>query len=87
MFEDGMNIVDTYIPVRDVMENAIAADGIADSVVDYATELDAYTIQSGDFLWKIAKKFGTTYQELGTLNQLKNVNMIYEGDMLYVPAQ
>lgn len=49
-------------------------------------KLDTYTIIAGDVLWKIAKKFGITYQELADMNDIDNPNMIYEGAMLYVPA-
>lgn len=87
MFEDGLNIVDTYIPVRDVMKDAIAADGVAEVEVTAVTEMDTYVIQVGDVLWRIARKFGTTYQELGIINKLKNVHLIYANDVLFVPAQ
>ncbi len=86
-FEDGINIVDTYIPVRDVMNDAVSASGIADGVVDNATDLDTYVVQAGDVLWRIAKKFGTTYQELGVINELENVHLIYANDVLFVPVQ
>ncbi|WP_462410331.1 C40 family peptidase [Neobacillus sp. Marseille-QA0830] len=45
-----------------------------------------YTVQSGDTLSKIAAKYGTTVQELKTLNGL-TYDMIYAGQTLKVPSQ
>ena len=45
-----------------------------------------YTVQVGDMLWKIAKKFNTTWQELQKLNKLSNPNLILPGQVLVVPA-
>lgn len=87
MFEEvGINQVDTYIPVRTVLMDAVKANGVAGVEATNIMDVDTYQIQAGDVLWKIAKKFGTTYQELGVVNKLKSVHRIYAGDMLYVPV-
>ena len=44
-----------------------------------------YTIQSGDTLSDIAKRNGTTVDELASLNNIKNVNLIYAGQTLSLP--
>ena len=41
-----------------------------------------YTIKYGDTLSSIAKRYGTTVQELARLNNIKNVNVIYAGNKL-----
>lgn len=46
-----------------------------------------YVVKSGDVLWKIAEKFGITYQELAKMNNLKNVHLIQVGQELVVPAK
>ncbi len=46
-----------------------------------------YTVKSGDFLWKIAKTFNTTWEDLAKTNNLANPNMIMPGQVLTVPAQ
>jgi len=51
-----------------------------------ALETTTYTVQSGDVLWKIAKKFNTTWQKLQELNQLKNPHLIFPGQKLLVPV-
>lgn len=43
-----------------------------------------YTVQSGDTLSEIAETFGTTYQQLASLNQLSNPNLIYIGQQLKI---
>jgi hypothetical protein len=46
-----------------------------------------YTIRWGDNLTKIAKKFGTSVDELVKLNKIKNKNLIYAGDTLKIPTK
>lgn len=43
-----------------------------------------YTVKSGDNLTKIAKKYGTTVNQLVSLNNLKNPNLIYPGQKLRI---
>ena len=43
-----------------------------------------YTIQKGDTLTKIAKKYGTTVNQLASWNNIKNKNLIYAGDKIRV---
>lgn len=44
-----------------------------------------YTVRKGDTLWLIAKKFlgnGDKYKELAILNNIKNPNLIYKGQVI-----
>ncbi len=44
-----------------------------------------YTVVRGDSLWAIARKYGTTVQQLAAWNpQIKNPNLIYPGQKLRV---
>lgn len=45
-----------------------------------------YTVVSGDVLWRIAQKFGTTWQAIAELNELSNPNLIFPGDVFVIPA-
>lgn len=46
---------------------------------------DVYVVKSGDMVWKIAKAYGLTIDELLKLNpNIKNANMIYAGQKLIV---
>lgn len=48
------------------------------------TETISYTVQSGDTLSSIANRYGTTVQELVSINQLANPNLIYPGETLRI---
>ena len=43
-----------------------------------------YKIKSGDTLSGIAQKFGTTVSRLASLNNIKNVDLIYAGQILKI---
>lgn len=43
-----------------------------------------YTVVRGDTLSAIAKKYGTTVSALASLNNIKNVNLIYVGQVLQI---
>lgn len=141
-FTNAKNVVNTYIPIRDMLIEAIKeAKSITPQAVDYIVEVakpvteeqqsvepvkpaeliqpakpvqpaeliqpakpiqpaeliqpakpaqpvveKTYTVQINDMLWKIAEKFGTTYQKLAELNKLENPNLIYPGQKLLVPV-
>ena len=48
------------------------------------TEKIYYTVKSGDTLWQIANRYGTTINEITSLNNIKNPNLIYPGQILQV---
>ena len=43
-----------------------------------------YMVKSGDTLSKIASKYGTTYQKLARINNIKNPNLIHVGQVLKI---
>ncbi|PKM55758.1 MAG: multifunctional 2',3'-cyclic-nucleotide 2'-phosphodiesterase/5'-nucleotidase/3'-nucleotidase [Firmicutes bacterium HGW-Firmicutes-5] len=45
-----------------------------------------YIVKSGDVLWRIAKTYGFTWQELSEFNQLKNPHLIYPGNKILIPS-
>lgn len=48
------------------------------------TEITNYTVQSGNTLWQIAREYGTTVQELASINNISNPNLIYPGQVLKI---
>lgn len=46
-----------------------------------------YIVQSGDTLSQIALTFNTTVTEIAYINNIRNVNLIYTGQTLYIPTQ
>ena len=45
-------------------------------------EVKKYVVVAGDVLWRIAKKFGTTWQKLAEYNSLKNPHLIFPGQKI-----
>lgn len=50
----------------------------------FNTRTVTYTVQSGDTLWRIALKYGTTVQEIAHINGIENPNLIYPGQVLQI---
>ena len=44
-----------------------------------------YIVKKGDTLWKIAKQFGSTIDDIARTNGIEDVNMIMPGQKLYIP--
>lgn len=44
-----------------------------------------YFVQKGDSLWKIAKKFRSTVEQIAEINNIEDVNVIDVGQKLYIP--
>ncbi|WP_068498534.1 5'-nucleotidase C-terminal domain-containing protein [Paenibacillus kribbensis] len=51
-----------------------------------AANSHVYVVKSGDTLYDISRKYGTTWQQLQKLNKLKNPHRIYPGQKLNLPA-
>ena len=92
MFAPGPVI--TELPGLDeIVMEYIANYGTADIKVDgrvLAEEKKAqaaveYEVKLGDVLWKIAEKFGLTYEKLAEYNKLTDANRIYPGQRLLIP--
>lgn len=52
----------------------------------HQNQLNTYTVQSGDTLWDIARRFNTTINELARINGIENVGRIYPGQVLKLRA-
>ena len=54
--------------------------------LDASAETDKYTVQKGDSLWKISVKYQVGLSEIIAANpQISNPDLIYPGDIVYVP--
>lgn len=52
---------------------------------DEYDSLVLYIVMPGDTLWKIAKRFNTTIDEIAITNGIEDRNKIYAGQKLYIP--
>ncbi len=89
---DGTNDVYATLTLRKYRELTAAQNddtGNSSRSDDASAETpETYTIQSGDTLWAICRKFygePTIYQKLADYNGIKNPNLIYAGDTLKIP--
>lgn len=48
------------------------------------TQTISYTIQRGDTLWAIARRYGTTVDEIVNINNIENPNLIYPGEVIRI---
>lgn len=48
---------------------------------------ETYIVIPGDVLWKIAEKFGLTWEKLAEFNNLKNPHLIFPGQKILVPVK
>ena len=69
----SMNIIDNI--------EAVDAEGANE---DYDS-LILYIVKPGDTLWKIAKEFNSTIDEIARMNGIENQNLINVGQKLYIP--
>ena len=44
-----------------------------------------YYTKVGDTLWKIAKRFGSTVDEIVKINSIENPDIIMPGEQLFIP--
>ena len=94
-FSNAVRTTNLQIPIRDAMVDYIKAHKtVTPGTNDYeinktgqtvsTANVTTYIVNEGDVLWKIAKKFDMTYQELEALNNLDNVHMIHVGQELKI---
>jgi len=62
--------------------NEISSEEIRD---DNIYSMVIYFVKPGDTLWKIAKKFRSTIEDIARVNSIEDVNKIYSGQQLYIP--
>ena len=74
-----MNIKQTIIMTTAAAAGLLGATGIASA--------DQVTVKSGDTLAAIAQAHNTTVESLASINDIKNIHMIYAGDVLETEGQ
>ncbi|MBP3707276.1 MAG: DUF3794 domain-containing protein [Clostridia bacterium] len=89
----GNNVLDLNVNIN------FTIDSCNNSIVDMVSNIKAenseqsdrgyslviYYVKSGDTLWKIAKKFRSTIDEIAQINGIENVDKINRGDQLFIP--
>ena len=96
--EDGRSINIKAMNVYELIEEGLIPEEV---LKEYAIEVPAeepveetaeevkeivYIVKPGDVLWKIAKRFGTTWQRLAEYNKLKNPHLIFPNQKILIPV-
>jgi 2',3'-cyclic-nucleotide 2'-phosphodiesterase/3'-nucleotidase/5'-nucleotidase len=88
-FENSKDGLDTFIPIRDALMDAVQKAGIISPVkrnwLSEAKSGKIYVVEVGDSVWEIAQKFGTTVEKIVALNELANMRLIRPGQKLVIP--
>jgi len=72
------------------MSNAIRINLIEEISIDETRDREIYSmiiyfVKPGDTLWEIAKRFRSTVADIARVNEIEDVNKIYEGQQLFIP--
>ena len=90
-FKNAKDTIDTFIPVRDAMMDAVEKAGVMSPVKqNWLSEEKVgklYVVEAGDSVWEIAQKFGTTVEKIVALNELTNSRLIRPGQKLIIPGE
>jgi 2',3'-cyclic-nucleotide 2'-phosphodiesterase/3'-nucleotidase len=90
-FDNALDKLDTFIPVRDAMMDAVEKAGvISPQKQNWLSEAKTgkiYVVEVGDSVWEIAQKFGTTVEKIVVLNELANSRLIRPGQKLIIPTE
>jgi len=70
---------------EDANINVIDEIQIDENINNYNPSMIVYIVKDGDTIWKIAKKYKTTMQEIINVNNLDNGDEIYIGQKLFIP--
>jgi len=89
-FDNAIDKVDTFIPIRDAMMEAVEKAGvISPKKQNWLSEEKVgkiYVVKVGDSLWEIAQKFGTTVEKILAGNEIANSRLIRPGQKIFIPT-
>lgn len=73
-----------YTTHKDFLVDVVPMEG---DVPKKKASITIYVVQSGDNLWKIAKRYNTTIDNLMKVNELDNPEAVSEGQTLIIPGR
>lgn len=53
-------------------------------IIDKIPSITVYVVKKGDTLWKLAKRFNTTVQDIAEINNIENPDLIYPNQKLII---
>jgi len=85
LMEHGLLYETVVDYIKELGEVAYEVEGRIVEFVPEEVEPQKYVVVPGDVLWKIARKFGTTWEVLAEYNKLKNPHLIFPGQVILIP--
>lgn len=58
-----------------------------DEVKEKTSSITIYVVQKNDTIWKLAKKYNTTMEDIIKINNIENPDVIYPGEKLIIPGR
>jgi len=90
-FENAIDGLNTFIPIRDAMMETVEKAGVISPVKQNWLSKEKvgklYVVEAGDSLWKIAQKFGTTVEKILACNEIANSRLIRCGQEILIPTE
>ncbi|MBU5486157.1 DUF3794 domain-containing protein [Clostridium sp. MSJ-11] len=82
-------LVKIYVKVDYVMpkEFLVEISQVEGKLPEKKASVTIYIVQPGDTLWKIAKKYSTTVEDLVKINDIENMDYIKPGQKLIIPGR
>ena len=79
--EEKVDVKESQIFVRllDEQTNTITEENLE----DYSVII--YVVKNGDSLWKIAKRFGSTVDDIARVNGMERPDRLMAGEKIYIP--
>jgi LysM repeat protein len=85
----------TFIPITPLAASSLAQPLIESTITPVAstaissvvTSGGLYTVQAGDYLARLAREWGTPWQDIATLNDIPFPFQLYPGQVLKIPAK
>ncbi|OPJ63395.1 DUF3794 and LysM peptidoglycan-binding domain-containing protein [Clostridium oryzae] len=80
----SVNAKVNYVLEKEFLVDIMESD---EPIPEKKSSVTIYVVQRDDSLWKIAKKYFTTVDEIARINDIENENLIYPGDKLIIPGR
>ncbi|WP_163192882.1 DUF3794 and LysM peptidoglycan-binding domain-containing protein [Clostridium thermarum] len=80
----GVDARVNYVTEKDFLIDVLMSE---ENVPKKKASVTIYVVQPGDTLWKIAKRYYTTIDEIARINNIDNVNCINVKDKLIIPGR
>ncbi|MBU5590285.1 DUF3794 domain-containing protein [Clostridium sp. MSJ-4] len=68
-------------------EFLVSINKLDEDIPDKKASITIYVVQQGDTLWKIAKRYFTTIEEIVKVNNIENPDLINVGDKIIIPGR